>query len=295
VTVAELLASGEQLPEPVKGDVLDELRGVLEHAATAAAGNAGWTAAEPLRLTKTSVTWLIRCPRRAVTPGVDGMGRDIALGAVVDAATKVATIRRLDPDDQATAVSAALGWLEVDGDGTAAWLGTLPADERASFMADAADRVGRMLAGWPSLDPSWWPRVDEWVRVHLGGGSISVSGKVDAAFGGPPTARPGVLVEVKGGVWRDEHRGDAHLYGLLAGLRDGRAPAAVATVCAGDGRVNVEQIRPAVLESAVLRITEAMGEAERLGHGEVPDANPGPYCVTCPALPDCPEGRRETA
>jgi hypothetical protein len=295
VSVAALLAPGADLPEPVAGTVLDELRGMLEHVASAAAVAADWTAADPLRLTKTAVAWLIRCPRRAVTPDSPAAGRDVALGAVVDAATKVASVRRLDPADVDGAVDAALGWLDVDGADTTTWLESLPPEDRDTFMHDAADRVGRMLAGWPPLDPAWWPRVDDWVRVHLAGGAISVAGKVDAAFGGPPTARPGVLVEVKGGMWRDEHRADAHLYALLSALRDGRAPAAVATVCAGDGRINVEPIREAVLESAALRVTQAIGEAERLAHGEVPVANPGPYCVTCPALPDCTEGQRYSA
>ena len=57
------------------------------------------------------------------------------------------------------------------------------------------------------------------------GGAVSVAGKLDAAFGGPPTQRPAVVVEVKGGMWRDEHRADAHLYGLLVALRDGRGAA----------------------------------------------------------------------
>jgi hypothetical protein len=176
-----------------------------------------------------------------------------------------------------------------------AWLDGLDDEARGAVRSAAAERAERLLAGWPAPDPARWPRVDEPLRVHLAGGALSIAGRVDAAFDGPPTARPAVLVEVKGGSWRDDHRPDAHLYALLGALRDRAAPRAVVTMCAGDGRVNVEPVREGVLEAAALRVGRAVDVAAALAAGEAPDARPGPYCPGCPALASCEPGRQQVA
>ncbi|MGH9003550.1 MAG: hypothetical protein ACRDYV_10510, partial [Acidimicrobiia bacterium] len=47
-------------------DGLEGVHAVLDDAAARAAGLGGWTVHDPLRLSKHLVTWLLRCPRRAV-------------------------------------------------------------------------------------------------------------------------------------------------------------------------------------------------------------------------------------
>jgi hypothetical protein len=301
MTVADLLGgigdlAGER-GEQTAHQVFDRLRHELEDVAEVCAGHAGWQPDMPLRLAKATVSWLVVCPRRAVTPDSPTPGPDLALGALIDAVAKVATVKRLDHGDGAAAVEAGLGWLRADGgqDDLVAWLDDLDDEAAAELRATAAERSAQLLSGWPAVDPGSWPRVDEWLRLHLAGGAVSIAGRIDVAFGGPPTTRPTVLVEVKGGAWRDGHRADAHLYGLLAGLRDGRAPAAVVTVCAADGKVNVEPIRAGVAEAASLRVARAIEVAADLAAGEVAATAPGPYCVTCPALAACDDGQRHLA
>ncbi len=280
-------ATGDEADGPT-GQRLERLRDALEDAATRAAAVGGWTADDPLRLTKGTVTWLLRCPRRALAAEGTTAGADLVAGLVVDAAAKVATL----VPQRAPTVEAALGYLDATGDPTArvhlADLGT----GAAPLLADLTARVDRLAAAWPRrIDPGWWPRVEEPVRVRLAGGAVVLGGRLDLLVGGPPTDRPAVVVEVKGGTWYDGMRADGHLYALLVALREGRPPAVVVTVVA-DGTTQVEPVRPAVLATAADRIEEAMGVAAAVAAGEPPAARPGPHCLHCPVRAGCAEGSR---
>ena len=287
-TLADVLA-GAVGPVAVPADdaeQIEHLRLRLDEAARAAAAVAGWTPDAPLRLTKGVVTWLLRCPRRALAPPESSGSDDVVAGLIVDAAAKVAT---LVPQRAAT-VEAAVAFLVATGDeGVADHLASLAPAARAALLADVGTRVAQLTSGWPAVESDWWPRVEEPVRARLADGAVTVGGRVDLAFGGPPTSRPAVLVEVKGGRWYDGMRADAHLYAILVALRDGRSPSAAVTVVA-DGTTQVEPIRPALLAHAAERLDEAMQVAAALAVGEAPAARPGPYCDHCPVRADCPAG-----
>ena len=294
--LADVLADPGRLGEPVPAAVLHDARAHLAAVADDVAVVGGWTEAEPLRLAKGPVTWLVRCPRRALAPASTGDPDDLALGLVVDAAAKLATLGTRRP----ATVDMALGFLAAHGDTFVAdHLDALRAappvgsahDPAGRLLAEAAARVERLVAGWPAIDPTWWPRVEDPVRVRLAGGAVTISGRLDVLLGGPPTGRPGVVVEVKAGRWYDGMRADAHLYALLVGLRDGEAPAVVVTVAA-DGTTQVEPVRPAVVHHAAERVELALRTAARLAAGEVPEARPGSQCGHCPLRAGCQPGER---
>ncbi|HZM41354.1 MAG TPA: PD-(D/E)XK nuclease family protein [Acidimicrobiales bacterium] len=277
-TLADVLAAPG---EPAGGDAdldLGTLRARLDDAARRATALAGWTEDEPLRLTKSRVTWLLRCPRRAVAVPDESASDDLVAGLIVDAAAKLAT---LVPQRPPTA-EAAVEFLAATGEERVA--------DRPDAVRQAAVLVERLAAAWPAVDPAWWPRVEEPARVRLAEGAVTVSGRVDLIFGGPPTPRTTIVVEVKAGRWYDGMRADAHLYALLVALRDRRPPAAVVTVVA-DGTTQVEPVRPAVLDHAAERVEEALMVAAALAAGEVPAVHPGPHCPHCPARPGCPAGQ----
>jgi hypothetical protein len=284
-TLADVLAAPG---EPVEcGPDLELLRAGLEEAAARAAALAGWSEDDPLRLTKRRVGDLLRCPRRALAaPDEAGVSDDLVAGLIVDAAAKLATLvpQRRPTADAAVAFLAATGEERV-----AAHLDDRTPGARRALLRDAGARVATLAAGWPTVDPAWWPRVEDPARIRLAGGAVTVGGRLDLIFGGPPTSRPAVVVEVKAGRWYDGMRADAHLYLLLVALRDGRPPAAAVTVVA-DGTTQVEPVRPAVLAHAAERVEEAMGVAATLAAGEAPAVHPGPHCAHCPARPDCPAG-----
>jgi PD-(D/E)XK nuclease superfamily len=254
------------------------VRAGLDEAARRAREVAGWSEDEPLRLTKSRITWLLRCPRRAVAAADDSVSDDLVAGLIVDAAAKLAT---LVPQRRPT-VAAAIDFLAATGEERVA--------DHPAAAGPAAALVERLAAAWPVVDPAWWPRVEEPARIRLAGGAVTVSGRLDLIFGGPPSPRPAVVVEVKAGRWYDGMRADAHLYALLVALRDGRPPAAAVTVVA-DGTTQVEPIRPAVLAHAAERVEEALAVAAALAAGEAPAVLPGPHCPHCPARPGCPPGR----
>jgi hypothetical protein len=300
--LAELLADPSGIGPGVTGDVLDEARALLEDAARRAAEIAGWTPADPLRLSKGPVTWLLRCPRRALAEagGASGGGdlQPLVVGLLVDAGAKLATLGPRDP----VTVKRALAYLVATGD--AGWLDDLTdgTDDGSGlpvldpgWLEDAAARLEPLTATWPAIEAEWWPRVEEPVRVRLADGAVTFGGKLDILLGGPPTGRPGLVVEIKSGRWHDAVRSDAHLYGLLVGLRDGGAPGGVLSIAAGDGASQFEPIRPAVLLHAAERVAVALEVAASLAAGDPPETRTGLHCGHCPVLADCSEGRHAVA
>lgn len=266
---------------------LADARLMLERAAGEAVSVAGWSSAEPLRLRKSRIVWLLHCPRRAMaTDDAPAIGSgNMVIGLVIDAAAKLAALGAARP----ITIDGALAFLEALGEvRVREHLSDI--GERASnaLMAEAEVRLGQLTAVWPSIDPEWWPRIEEPVRVPLAGGAVTLGGRLDVLLGGPPTDRPSVVIEIKGGRWHDSIRGDAHFYALLLGLRDGVPPATVVTIAAGDGATQVEPIRPAVLRHAAERVAAALESAARLAAGEVPAARLGIYCSSCPVRPGCP-------
>ncbi|MGH9229302.1 MAG: PD-(D/E)XK nuclease family protein [Acidimicrobiales bacterium] len=281
--LGDVLAGPLHPPSP---DGIAALRAELDDAARAATVVGGWSEADPLRLSKHLVTGLLRCPRRALSEGSTG-GDDTVLGWLVDAAAKLATV---SPRRNVT-VDAAVAFLSALGDSTVADHLADLGPAAARLTSDAAVRIDRLAAsGLAGVDPGWWPRVEDPVRVALAGGAVTVAGRIDVLLGGPPTDRPGVIVEVKGGRWYDGMRADGHLYALMLALRDGEVPACAVTVVS-DGTTHVEPLRPALLQHAAERLDEAMGIAARLAAGEPPAMRPGAHCQHCPVRPDCPEGR----
>lgn len=284
---AVAVSSGERWPSPGPSDegAATVLRTTLDQAAGDAVLVGGWSDDDPLRLSKGLVTWLLRCPRRALAGGEVGATDDLVAGLAVDAAAKLATLVPQRPPT----VGAALAYLAASGDTTAAVHLADRGDAAAALLEDIGTRIDRLAAVWPTIDPGWWPRVEEPVRVRLAGGAVMLGGRLDLLLGGPPTGRPAVVVEVKGGRWYDGMRADGHLYTLLLALRDGRPPAAVVTVVA-DGTTQVEPVRPAVLTTAADRVEQAMQVAAAIAAGESPAALPGPHCPHCPVRADCAAG-----
>jgi hypothetical protein len=289
LTLSEPHAMEGQADPPIA-----DARALLEEAATRSTGIGGWSSADPLRLHKGRITDLLHCPRRAVARDDTIAARidDLVLGDLVDGAAKLMALGAAAP---VTGASACAFLDALDQPQAREHLATIGEPAAAALMAEADARIDRLVSVWPAIAPEWWPRVEEPVRVPLAGGAVTLGGKLDILLGGPPTGRPSVAIEVKGGRWHDSVRSDAHLYALLLGLRDGIAPAVVMSIAAADGTTHTEPIRTAVLVHTAERVAAAIDTAARLAAGEAPEARRGFYCATCPVRTGCPAHASEDA
>lgn len=270
-------------------DALADARDVLTTAATEAHPVGAWSPADPLRLTKDRVHWLLHCPRRAVTrsDGPSGRIEDLLLGLVVDAGAKLLALGGARP----VTAEASVAFLDAQGDDrVSAHLAGLDEPDATLLRHEADLRLGQLEALWPDVEAPWWPRVEEPVRVPLADRSILLSGNLDILLGGPPTGRPGVIVEIKGGRWHHNARTETHFYGLLLGLRDGVAPTHVVSLAAGEAATHIEEVRPAILNNVAWQVATALETAASIAAGEVPAAHPGSQCATCPVRTGCPAG-----
>lgn len=166
------------------------------------------------------------------------------------------------------------------GSGDAGTSGTVT---DGSAVAELGDLAAHAMAF--SGTGRWVPRTE----VRMGArfdGWLELRGRVDVLFGGPGTGLPAVLVEVKSGRIRDEHRAQLRHYVLLAALRHGEVPAGAALWSPGTG---LEPLHVhSVVASSAERVAAAVASIVGLGAGREPTLTPGMHCRFCPAAAECP-------
>jgi hypothetical protein len=129
------------------------------------------------------------------------------------------------------------------------------------------------------------PRTEVRMGVTFAG-LLELRGRVDVLFGGPGTDLPAVLVEVKSGRIRDEHRAQLRHYILLAALRHGEAPAGAMLWSPESG---LEPLHvPGVLASSAERVAAAVVSLAEISVGREPTLTPGVHCRFCPVTLECP-------
>lgn len=181
----------------------------------------------------------------------------LARGIVVDILFRqlVTTGKITDPMTDAVAA------LEVDEGRTdvLAFLSALDASGRADLVIDVTAHVQRLADDWGPLPAAWLPRTQERSAVPLAAGAVVLVGTVDLALGAPCAGRASVvLIEVKSGGRRAEHRADLHYYALLETLRSGAPPLRVATYYTATGELDVDEVSDDLLTSAVLRTLDGV-------------------------------------
>src|SRR5690606_27696094 len=120
----------------------------------------GWTAADPLRLSKSTVRRLLTCPRQALSDDDAGDPGRLVIGLIVDAAAKLASLAPSRPVD----LPAALALLVAQGDTAVADHLADLGDAAGPLLDDAAARVDAIVRGWPQIDTAWSPRIEEPAR-----------------------------------------------------------------------------------------------------------------------------------
>lgn len=287
----------------------DEVAAAMERIRCAAAefidgaggrsGGAGPDA--PLVLTDTTVRHLVACEGLAFSAASVGpvdvtwpMFRGRALGAFVEhvlfagpVADAVTDLRSMWAASESTED---LDDLERFAPGRRGPGGT-GSGGTDSAESDSAETVAEDLAELAAhaMDFSgtrrWAPRTE----VPMGAGFADVlelRGRVDVLFGGPGTDLPAVLIEVKSGRIRDEHRAQLRHYILLAAVRHGEPPTGAALWSPESG---LEPLHvQGVVAGSAERVAVALAALTEMVAGGDPTLTPGAHCRFCPASVDCP-------
>ncbi|MGD9793418.1 MAG: hypothetical protein AB7V43_08035 [Acidimicrobiia bacterium] len=273
--------------EPVAAEWMTHRSGVLraQVAVVARALQPSWG---PLRVTKDRISSVLACERSVLAPrNTTPPGPAVVLGRMVDIVAQHHVIAGSVPP--AMAYDIAVDALWADGDAEALAVLADCEDWVRSNLEEHAVRLARELG---PISPAWWPRGERRAEVHLADGAVIASARFDLQLGGPGSGRPSVVVEVKSGGIRAHHHDDARFYALVAALRDGAAPAAVATVWTDTGEVAIEPVRDDVLESAARRLLDATALLVDLAAGRPATMRGQSRCYWCALHRGCAEGQR---
>lgn len=191
---------------------------------------------------------------------------------------------------------AAVGQAEaIGGRSLGAWLRDRSDQDRVALVADAVVGIDGFLSAFPPLKAAWHPVAEFPVGATIADGRVRVSGRVDLALGnnrpGPDHAlrRRRILIEVKTGRPRPEHRAEHLLYALLETLRSGVAPFRSATYYTSEGTWVADDITKELLVVSGMRLIDATQRLIELGDGRDPQRRAGWRCGFCPLADDCPQ------
>src|SRR5262249_59512572 len=111
-------------------------------------------------------------------------------------------------------------------------------------------------------------------------GLIQLVGRVDLTLGAPRGNEPRkVIIDMKTGAASAQHRDDLRFYALLETIRMGVPPRRLATYYLDAGRAEVEDVTPALLESALARTVDGTRQlVEVLRAQRAADVSPGATC-----------------
>jgi hypothetical protein len=194
------------------------------------------------------------------------------------------------PPPPAALIQLAADRLIDDERGPGAWLRRAGAGELAETYIAATDAVTKFEDSFPPLDARWRPRVESRLKVHLGGGRVELSGKVDLALGQASghQART-IVIDLKTGRPALGHPADLRWYALLETLRVGVSPFRVASFYLDSGEWRHEDVDEGVLWSTVRRVADGVARLLELRvAGRPPTESPGPSCHWCGDRARCP-------
>ena len=265
-------------------DLVGDLRADLESAAAVAADGVDPDRL-PIRAPKDRISKVLACEHLATATAEHGeLSEPVVRGRILDRLLHHHVHGAGTVGGPALAI--AEGALDAERDDeTVEWLQDR-LEERSRLAEDATDFASRLHELGP-IDPSWWPRCEDRVRVDLAGGRVVCSAQLDLVAGGRPTDLPMVVVEAKSGPFSRDHREGLFWYALLAALRHGTPPAAVIGWSAWDGNGWAQTVTEGMLRGAAQRSVTALERLGELARGRTPVRTPCRGCAWCPERPTC--------
>jgi len=188
--------------------------------------------------------------------------------------------------DEALARTADENWSLGD------WVAGLSEADRSDLRGGANERVTRFMECFPPLLPKFWPTTETGLRYPVAG-PIVMSGKVDLTIGRPSgrEARK-VIIDLKTGQPRPQHREDLRFYAVVETLRSGVPPRKLASYYLDAADAETEDVTEAILRSGTRRILDGINAIIELRHeGRPPLKRPGPTCNWCSLIDHCEQGQ----
>ena len=288
-------AAGDRPPRPgrraapLPDGLADDLRSILEDELAPVAEHL----AEPLWVSKHTLATVHSCEAHFLDSDDSRFDWSPAnaRGIVAHRAIEIMTHWRGDPNP-ADLVDETLARMADDAERASigGYIAGLDEYDRADLRGQAVDRVTAFTECFPPLRPAWRPRTEAKVRAELLDGSVVLSGKVDLSLG-----RPGekVIIDLKSGMPRPQHREDLRFYALLETLALGVAPRKLASYYLDAAATHPEDVSEGVLRAAVRRTVDGVHRiVEVRTRARVPERTPGPQCGWCSLLPSAMRARR---
>lgn len=284
-TLEGLLSIGLDRPFCPKG-LAAELH---ERIADATADSVGSWTSKSLYVTKSQVLTALRCEGQlladANTPR-SGMHPAIAVGIVAHRAVQLSYTHPGRPVNDY--VREAVKGARASDENLDAWWAQAGVAAQSDMLVQITSHVVNFLDDWPPLEAGWSPRFEEPIVAKVG--RLSLSSRADLVLGRPRSdlRQTLLLVDLKTGALKDEHRDEALFYALVATLRYGVAPwrSAVYSLASGewsDPTVTADDLRTTAdrVSAAVRQIVATLTESR------LPELTPGDHCRWCPARQDC--------
>ena len=247
---------------------------------------------ETLWVSKFGLTSVSGCERSFVESPPFEWSVPTARGTVVHKSIELSIHRRGEPTPFEL-VEDAMSLLEADDRdrGVGEWLRHTDDTVRTELVGEATTHVSSFFDGFPPIGRSWRPTCESPRRVELCDDRLVLSGRFDLTLGLPDGDTSGrVVIDLKTGSPRPQHREELRYYALLEALKIGVPPARVASFYLDSGRVDFEDVDDGVLEAALRQFVGGVRRLAALTSGAAPVERAGPACRWCSVRADCRTG-----
>ena len=287
--VIKLLGRHDIAPVDFPAGLAEDLRAELDEALVPLADRI--EDGETIFISKHALTGLHGCEaHHLATKGGFAWSVPNARGTVAHKAIELAIHWRGDPYPM-TLVDEAIARLANDDKALGLFLQALTEADLSQLRGECTDLVAKFEEAFPPLLPQWRPVTESKSVVELVDGKVRLTGKVDLTLGRfDPTTPTKVIIDLKSGVSRPQHREDLRFYALVETLKLGTPPRLLATFYLDTARPHTETVNGALLRSALARTIDGIYREVELREGRPPVAVPGPACRWCPITDDCAAG-----
>lgn len=266
-------------------DLRSELKATIEDALAVIPPTTG----DPLKITKSDVTKVLKCEGRYQAEEPFGWTRPTAKGTLVHKALEVACgPTGYQPPDNL--VQIALARFKKGGlDGSISeYFGQIDREEFEEIRQEAVADVESYLNLFPPLKDSWNPSAEVWSSVAFANKGIKCNGKIDLRLGSTKgTTSSTLLIDFKTGKPTYDDMQELRFYGLLETLSYPKPPFRWANVYLGNGHIMHEDVSEEMLWVTAGRLIEATLKIAALSEGKEAELTPGDACRFCPAAETC--------